>query len=198
MRHRKRRTRLGRQSAHRIASLANIAKSVLERQRIKTTHAKAKEGRRLVEKLITIAKDDSLAARRRAFRVLRDKTLVRKLFKEIVPLFKDRSSGYTRIIPFNFRKGDGASIVFLELTEKKIENKPKTVKKAKKGKEITSLAGAKPGKLQAAPVISEEAKEERPVEDVKKEKVKKEVRKIEKQKGIFKKMKGFFRRKANM
>ena len=198
MRHRKRRTRLGRQSAHRIATLANMAKSVLERQRIKTTHSKAKEARRLVEKLITIAKDDSLAARRRAYRVLGDRTLVRKLFKEIAPLFKDRSSGYTRIIPFTFRKGDGAPTVFLELTEKKLEDKPKPVKKSKKTKETPGSSESKPGKSHAAPAAGEGAKEVKPVEDVKKEKVKKEFRKTEKQKGFFKKVKGFFRRKSNM
>ena len=127
MRHRKQRTRLGRQSEHRTATLNNMARSVLVHEKIRTTHIKAKEARKLVDSLITIGKVDSLASRRQAFSILNDKTLVAKLFKEIAPLFKAKKGGYTRIIPFNFRKGDGASMVFLELTERKPEEKTKTV-----------------------------------------------------------------------
>ena len=209
MRHRKRRTRFGRQHSHRAATLKNMARAVLLHQRIKTTHIKAKEARRVVEKLITIAKDDSVAARRKAFAILGDKALVGKLFKEIVPLFAQRKSGYTRIIPFNFRKGDGASIVFLELTEKKPEPKRTTLKKKKKAptaakpKEVKRLkkAPVKPEEKEpprAAPEITPKVKEEKTVEEAKKEKAKVETRKIEKQKGFLKKVRGFFRRRTNM
>jgi len=209
MRHGKRRTRFGRQRSHRIATLKNLARAVLLHQRIKTTHTKAKEARRVVEKLITIAKNDSVAARRKAFAILVDRTLVSKLFKEIAPLFKNRQGGYTRIIPFNFRKGDGASIVFLELTEKKPEAKPKPAKETKKARTpVKSKEVKRPKKApvkheekeppRAAPEITPKVKGEKTVEEVKKEKARVETKKIEKQKGFLKKVRGFFRRKTNM
>lgn len=187
MRHRKRRTRFGRQSTHRIATLKSLARSVLIHQSIKTTRVKAKEASRVVDGLITIAKKKSPAARRQAFSMLGDKTLVRKLFKEIAPLFEKRKGGYTRITPFDFRKGDGASMVFLELTEKKPEEKAKPPKKAK----------SKP-LPKAAPEIKPAVKEEKTVEDVRKEKAKDEQKKFTRQKGFFKNVSRFFRRRTNM
>ena len=198
MRHRKRRTRFGRQSSHRKASLRALAKAVLLHQKIRTTHTKAKEAGRLVENLITTAKNDSLAARRKVFSVLGDNVLVRKLFKEIVPLFSRRQGGYTRIIPFNFRKGDGASIVFLELTEKKPEEKRKPAKKAEAAEKPQKPKPVKAERPKAAPEVAPKVKEEKAVEEVKKEKAKTEGRKIEKQKGFLKKVRGFFHRKTNM
>lgn len=203
MRHRKRRTRFGRQQSHRIATLQSLAKSVLIYQRIKTTHTKAREARRVVDNIITTAKKDSLAARRKAFAILGDRALVIKLFKEIAPLFAKRHGGYTRIIPFNFRKGDGASMVFLELTEKKVEIKPvkppkKADAKAKpvKAKEVKKEPKAERPK--AAPEVKPKVKEEKTVEDVKKKKAWDEMKKMEQQKGFMKKVKGFFRRRTNM
>ncbi|OGW75183.1 MAG: 50S ribosomal protein L17 [Omnitrophica bacterium RBG_13_46_9] len=198
MRHGKRRTRFGRQHSHRIATLRNLARAVFLHQRIKTTHTKAKEAGRVVEKLITIAKKDSLAARRRAFAALGEKALVTKLFKEIAPLFKERKGGYTRIIPFNFRKGDGASIVFLELTEKKPEEKSKPEKKKKTTEKAAAIKEAKKEPPKAAPELAPEVKEEKTVEEVKKEKAKDEIKKIKDQKGFLRKVHGFFRRKTNM
>ena len=198
MRHRKRRTRFGRQHSHRIATLKGLTRSIILHQRIKTTHTKAKEARKFIEPLITTAKTDSLAARRKAFAILGDRTLVSKLFKEIAPLFKNRQGGYTRIIPFNFRKGDGASIVFLELTEKKPEAKPKPAKEAKRPRIPVKPKEVKKEIPKAAPEITPKVKEERTVEEVRKEKAKVETRKIEKQKGFLKKVRGFFRRKTNM
>ncbi len=202
MRHGKRRTRFGRQSAHRIATLKSLAKAVFLHQRIKTTRTKAKEASRLIESLITLAKKNSLAARRKAFSVLGDNALVRKLFREIAPLFSGRKSGYTRIIPFNFRKGDGASVVFLELTEKKPEEKKKPDKKTAKGvkkpEKAEKAAPAKPERPTAVPEAASRVKEEKAEKEVKKERVKREDRKIEKQKGFLKKVRGFFRRKTNM
>jgi len=201
MRHRKQRTRLGRQSAHRKATVNNMARSVLVHEKIRTTHIKAKEARKLVDSLITIGKVDSLASRRQAFAILKDESLVGKLFKEIAPLFKSKKGGYTRIIPFDFRKGDGASMVFLELTEKKPEEKPKSVKKAKKlgkAEKPKEVQKPKPEVPHAAPEVKPQVKEEKTVEEVKKKKAKDETKKIEKQKGFLKKVKGFFRRKTNM
>jgi len=207
MRHGKRRTRFGRQQGHRAATVKGIARSLIIHQRIKTTHTKAKEARRLFERLVTIAKKETLAARRQAFAILGDETLVFKLFREVSPLFKNRRGGYTRIIPYNFRKGDGASMVFLELTERKVEKKP--VKKAKKEekdvkpKAVAPKAKPKERKAEAkspkaAPEVKPEIKEERVVEEVKRAKAKDEARKIEKQKGFIKKVKGFFRRRTHM
>jgi len=204
MRHGKRRTRFGRQPSHRLATLKSIARSVIIHQAIKTTHVKAKEARRVVDSLITTAKEDTLAARRKAFSVLGSRTLVAKLFKEVAPLFANRKGGYTRIIPYSFRKGDGATLVFLELTEKKPEEKP-TKKSAKDKKELKVTQKKQPDKKtppkaqpKVAPAIKPAVKEEKTVEAVKREKAKDEMKKITKQKGFLKKMGGFFRRKSNM
>lgn len=204
MRHRKKRTRFGRQSSHRKATLRNLTRHILIHQRIKTTKVKAKETQRVVEKLITIAKEDSLAARRQAFMILQNRSLVGKLFNEIAPLFKERRGGYTRIIPFDFRKGDGADMVLFELTEKKLVEKPKVEKRAArkeklvKPKEIKREEPAAKEPPKPAPEVKPQVKEEKTVEEAKKEKAKKEAKKIEKKKNILKKVKGFFRRKSNM
>jgi len=196
MRHRKQRTRLGRQKSHRVATLKSLARSMVLHEKIKTTHTKAKETQKFVEKLITTAKTDSIDARRRAFAILGSRDLVSKLFKEVIPLFKNRASGYTRIIPFNFRKGDGASMVFLELTEKKPEVKPKPLKKAKKS--VATDKAPKKEKTEAAPKVESKIQEEKVVEQVKKEKAKQETKRFEKKKGFLKKVKGLFRRRTNM
>jgi len=206
MRHRKIKSRLGRMDAHRKATFSLMARNVFKYQGIKTTAGKAKEARRVVEKLITLAKVDSIAARRRAFSVLKDDDIVRRLFKEIVPLFKSRPGGYTRVIPLSHRRGDGASMVLLELTERvQEEEKPKKKKKVKE-KKPAAVTAEEPVKEKVkekkpveevktpAPEITPEVKEEKVVEDVKKEKAKKETKKIEK-KGFFKR---FFRRRTNM
>ena len=118
MRHRKDGNRLSRNQTLRKATLRDMAKAVLIQERICTTSAKAKEARRLIEKLITLGKQDTLSARRRAFAILCDHGLVSRLFKETAPRFKSRPGGYTRIIPFAQRSGDNAKLAFLELTEK--------------------------------------------------------------------------------
>ncbi len=118
MRHRKAGNRLSRNQSLRKATLRDMAKATLVQERICTTRAKAKEARKLIDRLITLGKRDTLAARRRAFAILCDHVLVSRLFKETSPRFKERPGGYTRIIPFNKRAGDNAQLVFLELTEK--------------------------------------------------------------------------------
>ena len=121
MRHRKAGNRLSRNKSLRSATLRDMAKAVLIQERICTTRAKAKEARRLIEQLITLGKKDTLTARRRAFAILCDHTLVSQLFKETAPRFKSRAGGYTRIIPYAQRAGDNAELAFLELTEKSKE-----------------------------------------------------------------------------
>ena len=118
MRHQKSGNRLSRNQSLRKATLRDMAKATLIQERICTTSAKAKEARKLIDQLITLGKKDTLAARRRAFAILCDHALVSRLFKETTPRFKDRTGGYTRIIPYTKRAGDNASLVFLELTEK--------------------------------------------------------------------------------
>ncbi len=139
MRHRKNSKRLSRQSAHRKAVLRNQVKSLLVKERIKTTLTLAKESRRLFEKLITIGKKDTLAARRQAFGVLADRSLVKLLFSEVASRFSARSGGYTRVVHLGNRRGDNASLVVLELTELKAEEpkvkKPKKVKRAAAAKD---------------------------------------------------------------
>jgi len=115
MRHAKRGRKLGRESAHRKALLATMAGQVIQHGRIKTTQPKAKEIRGVVDRLITIAKKDDLHARRQAAAILKDKTIVRRLFEDVAPDLDDRNSGYTRILKLGPRLGDGAEAVYLEL-----------------------------------------------------------------------------------
>ena len=113
MRHRKSGRRLGRNSSHRKAMFRNMAASMLKHETIKTTLAKAKELRRVVEPLITLAKEDSVANRRLAFARLRDKEVVGKLFSELGPRFKDRPGGYLRILKTGPRAGDAAPMAIV-------------------------------------------------------------------------------------
>jgi large subunit ribosomal protein L17 len=121
MRHGLSGNRLSRNRSLRKATLRDMAKSIFLQERICTTSAKAKEARKLIEKLITLGKKDTLAARRRAFEILCDHAEVSKLFTDIAPRFKSRNGGYTRIIPYMQRGGDNAELAFLELTEKSKE-----------------------------------------------------------------------------
>ncbi len=115
MRHRKSFKKLGRNPSHRKALVSNVATALFEHKRIKTTTVKAKEIRRTVEKLITFAKSGSLADRRQVLRKIRDKRIVKILFDEIGPMYKERSGGYTRVIKLGRRRGDGAELALLEL-----------------------------------------------------------------------------------
>ena len=118
MRHRKRGRHLGRTSAHREAMRRNLVSNLFLVERIKTTPAKAKEIRAMAEKLITLARKGGLANFRRALAILDDKYVVRRLFREIAPRFKDRPGGYTRILhlPSSSRRlGDNAPQVVMEL-----------------------------------------------------------------------------------
>src|ERR1700743_626587 len=121
MRHAKAGNRLSRNKSLRKATLRDMARAILVQERICTTRAKAKEARKLIEKLITLGKKDTLAARRRAFAILCDHGVVSQLFTTTAPRFKSRNGGYTRIIPYMQRGGDNAELAFLELTEKSKE-----------------------------------------------------------------------------
>ena len=118
MRHRHGLRKLNRTSEHRQAMLRNMCNSLLQHEAIKTTVPKAKELRRVVEPLITLAKEPTLANRRLAFDRTRDREIVSKLFDVLGPLFKARPGGYTRILKMGFRPGDNAPMAFVELVER--------------------------------------------------------------------------------
>ena len=122
MRHKKIGRRLGRDSSHRKAMFRNMAASLIEFESISTTLSKAKELRRTLEPLITLAKEDGVSRRRMAFNKLRNKTAVGKLFNEIGPRFKDRPGGYLRVIKSGLRNGDKAPRAQVEFVDKQKKN----------------------------------------------------------------------------
>ncbi len=108
MRHAKRNQRLSRPSEHREALLKSLVKGLIVHGQVRTTHARAKEAQRLADRLVTLGKEGSIHSRRRAFRLLQDRTLVQQLFGDIAPRFVDAPGGYTRVMRLGFRAGDGA------------------------------------------------------------------------------------------
>ena len=118
MRHRHGLRKLNRTSAHRTAMFRNMASSLVRHEIIKTTLPKAKELRRVVEPLITLAKTDSVANRRLAFARTRDNAIVAKLFNELGPRYLERAGGYTRILKCGFRAGDNAPMAYIELVDR--------------------------------------------------------------------------------
>jgi large subunit ribosomal protein L17 len=122
MRHRKSGRQLNRNSSHRKAMFSNMAGSLVKHEIIKTTLPKAKELRRVIEPLITLAKTDSVANRRLAFARTRDNEVVGKLFSEIGPRNADRPGGYTRILKCGFRAGDNAPMAYIELVGRPATN----------------------------------------------------------------------------
>lgn len=115
MRHLKKGRKLNRSPSHRLAMLRNMSTSLLRHDRITTTDAKAKELRRWADWLITLGKDGSLHARRRALAFVQDKAVVARLFNELGPRYQDRNGGYTRIAKVGRRRGDAAPLSVIEL-----------------------------------------------------------------------------------
>ena len=120
MRHRKSGRQLNRNSSHRQAMFKNMAGSLVKHEVIKTTLPKAKELRRVIEPLITMAKEDSVANRRLAFARTGDKEVVVKLFNELGPRYEARPGGYTRILKCGFRAGDNAPMAYVELVDRPV------------------------------------------------------------------------------
>ena len=141
MRHQVKRRYLRRNSAHRRALLRNLVTSFLEKERIRTTLAKAKATKPLAEKMITLAKKNTLHTRRMALSYLTKEAAVKRLFEEIGPRFAERPGGYSRIIKLGFRKGDGAEMGLLELVDAEFKKKAK--KKKEKGPKAKSPLGKK-------------------------------------------------------
>ncbi|MDB0003010.1 50S ribosomal protein L17 [Gammaproteobacteria bacterium] len=122
MRHRKAGRKLNRNSSHRKALLKNLAIALIEQDIIRTTLPKAKELRKVIEPLITLGKEDTVANRRLAFSRLRSDSAVAKLFTEVSVNSKDRKGGYTRIIKAGFRPGDKADMAYIELVDRITDN----------------------------------------------------------------------------
>lgn len=155
MRHQKKTIKLGRTADHRRALLANQVCALIQHQRIKTTLAKAKAVRPLAERMVTLGKNGSIHARRRALAVLRQKDIVKKLFDDIAQRSAERNGGYTRIVKLGSRKSDSARMAFIEWVdvEHVVEEKPKKEKKTKR-KEPEEKA------QQTAPEAEQPTKEE--------------------------------------
>ena len=161
MRHQLSGRQLSRNSSHRKALMRNMCAALLRAETIRTTLPKAKELRRVVEPLITLGKDDSLAGRRRAWTTLRDDALVVKLFEDIGPRFRSRPGGYTRILKMGPRPGDAAPMALMQLVEGEAPapapagDEPARGRKKKeaasKKEKAPAKKAAKAGKAEAAP-----------------------------------------------
>ena len=163
MRHKKHRYQLNRFSSWRKSTIYSLARNLIIHESIKTTLHKAKAVRPQVEKLISLAKENSLAAKRQAAKILNDHKLVSLLFTDIGPRFSKYQGGYTRIINLGARRGDNAKLVILELTELK----EKKVKKPKKEKEAKPKEMAQESPVEEkkpeAPKVSPKEKEKHPI-----------------------------------
>ncbi len=138
MRHQVQKKQFGRHTAHRISMFRNMVTSLIEHERITTTLPKAKELRRLADKMITLAKRGDLHARRQAASVVRSKDAVKKLFSELGPRFSGRNGGYTRVLKLAFRHGDGADMALIEYVG--FKPAPKSPAKTKKASQEDNAA----------------------------------------------------------
>jgi large subunit ribosomal protein L17 len=125
MRHLNAGRKLNRTSAHRKALFKNMVLALIRHERITTTDPKAKELRRVADRMVTLGKQNDLAARRRAFAALQSHEAVQKLFDEIAPRFKERNGGYTRVIKYGHRRGDAAMMSVIEFTGQEEQTKAK-------------------------------------------------------------------------
>lgn len=125
MRHLKQGRKFSRTPAHRKAMFRNLFLALLRSGRIKTTDAKAKELRRVADRMVTLGKRGDLAARRRAYDFIQSHVLVKKLFDEVAPQFAERKGGYTRVVKFGIRRGDAAPLSIIEFVGSEEKAKPK-------------------------------------------------------------------------
>ena len=177
MRHQKKTIKLGRTADHRRALLANQVCALIQHQRIKTTLAKAKAVRPLAERMVTLGKNGSIHARRRALAVLRQKDIVKKLFDDIAQRSAERNGGYTRIVKLGARKSDSARMAFIEWVDAEhvVEEKPKKEKKSKRKEpeakaQQTTPAAEEPSREEPkaeAPISKQEEPTPAPAEEAK-------------------------------
>ena len=181
MRHRVAGRKLSRHTQHRELMFRNMLVSLLEHERIKTTLAKGKELRSWADRMITLGKRGTLHARRRAFALLRDKGIVKKLFDEIAPKFKDRAGGYTRVYKLGWRQGDAAPLSLVELVtfSHPEEKKKSTITKAKEV--LEKVTPKKKEKGEKKEKVKEKAKEKPKEKEKEKEKKEKKAKKEEKE-----------------
>ena len=156
MRHQKSGRRLGRNSPHRTAMFRNLAASLLTHETVRTTLPKAKELRRVVEPLITLGKEDSVAHRRLAFNRLRDDAAVGRLFTELGPRFQKRPGGYLRILKMGYRPGDSAPMAIVQLLDQP-EQKPGSLAKAEEDMAAAKKSAKKKAKKAAAKKTTKKA-----------------------------------------
>ena len=177
MRHLKAGRKLGRTSAHRKALFRNLVGALIQRERIRTTLAKAKELRGKVEKTITLGKKGTIHARRQAFKLAPQKESVSKVFGDLAERYANRPGGYTRIIKIGSRRGDNAPMAFIELVDREDEvPEPKKEKEASK-KEASKKEAPKETKPKTKVKKTAEKKETKPKVEVKKATKKKEDKK---------------------
>ncbi len=173
MRHRVAGRKLSRHTQHRELMFRNMLVSLLQYERIKTTLAKGKELRGWADRIISLGKQGTLHARRRAFALLRDKKIVKRLFDEIAPKFKDREGGYTRVYKLGWRQGDAAPLSLVELVS---YSAPEEKKKSAIKKAIEKVTPGKKGKPE------KKVKEKEKEKEGKEKKVKKEGKEAPKEK----------------
>ena len=200
MRHRRAARKLSRSTSNRKALLRSLARNLLISERIITTHAKAKEASSLADKLITLGKKNTITTKKTAISILGSKELINKLFDDISPRFANRKGGYTRVLQLARRKGDGAKMALLELTERKViekpakkagVKKPSTKKDKKEEKPVSKEEKHRPAvPSEKAPVSTKEKLQE----EKDKERAKSEKEKL--QRGFFKGLRHYFRRKS--
>jgi large subunit ribosomal protein L17 len=175
MRHQVAGRKLGRKTAHRLAMFRNMATSLITHGRIRTTLHKAKEMRAIADQMVTLAKQDTLHARRRAFDLIRDRDAVQRLFAVIAPAFSGRNGGYTRIYHIENRPGDNAQMALIEyLAEDIAKIEPKTPKgdekldkKAAKAKKVEAKEAAKAKKAAKPAKAAKAPKAEKPKKEPK-------------------------------
>ena len=164
MRHRISGRKLGRTSAHRKALFRNQVSALMDKERITTTLMKAKEVRPIAERMITLAKRESLHARRQVLKTIQDKKIVSKLFDSISARYADRPGGYTRIYKLGPRQGDGAEMAILELVDAQVVSGKKKVDDKDKKKALSPAEA----KAKAEKVSAEKAKERKKARDAEK------------------------------
>jgi large subunit ribosomal protein L17 len=198
MRHRRATKKLNRTASNRKALMRSLSRSLLISERISTTYAKAKEASILADRLITLGKRNTITSKKTAISLLGSKELINKLFNDIAPRFAGRKGGYTRVMQLGTRKGDGAKTALLELTERKIEEKPSKKKAAKKEKEAKKEGKPAPKKEErphvTPPKAATKPEKEKLEEEKGRERAKSEKDKL--QKGFFKGLRRYFRRKS--
>jgi large subunit ribosomal protein L17 len=180
MRHAKTGRKLNRTASHRKALFRNLAASLLEHESIKTTNPKALELRKVADRLISLAKDNTPHAIRLAFAYLRDKEVVKKLFTDIGARYAEINGGYTRVLKIGTRKGDAAPMAIIELTQKKEKEGEKAEKKEQKAKAKAKAKAKKEkkeqGEKQAKAAAEKKEKKAKPEGEKKEKKEKKEAK----------------------